>query len=157
MKVKSLSVVTSNGSNWAKDVEELGTLSSNLEVGDRIRFGNTNLKNEWKLDKDGNKELDKDGNPKYVRVVIFIHEKTSTDGLPLILSCSAGLSKVIRKAVKDGKKKDDLLRLLMTFTIIKNAQGTYLNASTAQEAGITKTEEEEDKKELAFTWEALAF
>jgi hypothetical protein len=103
MKLK-LSVVNSTGSNWA-DVTEHGTLKSQLAKTDVLFLSSKNIESDS-------------------RVTIFVKE--TEDEPPKMISCSARLSKMVRKALAKGAKHIDILRALLTLRVIENDNGFFI-------------------------------
>lgn len=126
----ALSVVQSQGTGSWADVEEIGTLKSQLSKGDVIRLSNKNLAGT-------------------ARVTLFITEKGSE--APKMLSCSTYLSNSVRGALKKGIEQKKLLAALINLNIIKNDEGYFLIPSGQQGEGFTL----DDLKTETSTFEEL--
>jgi hypothetical protein len=114
-----LSVVKSEGGSF-DDVTEHGVLKSLLAKTDSISFSNKNLEGD-------------------ARVVLFIKE--NDEDAPKMLSLSARLSKLIRKAIAQGIKKMQLLRTLVELRVIENTDGNFFLIQTGKPAeGATLAE-----------------
>jgi len=100
-----LSVVQSSGNSAWADVTEHGTLKANLAKTDVLFFSAKNLESES-------------------RVVVFVKEN-ETDA-PKMISCSARLSKLVRKAFAQGAKKLDVLKSLLNLQVVENENGYFI-------------------------------
>lgn len=115
----ALNEVKFNGT-W--EVEELGTLRSALDKGDKIKLAKI-----------------KDGK----RVVVMITEKGQEAPNKSVVA-SAPLSSMIKKALLAGTKQVSILKALLDLNVIKNDQGHFLVAP-AGEIGESFTLEEVTK------------
>lgn len=103
MKLK-LAVVNSTGSGSWEDITEHGTLKSQLVKTDILSFSNKNL------------EGDK-------RVVLFIKEKG--EEVPKMISLSERLSKLVRKLLKAGTKRIEIIKGLLGLKVIETEDGVF--------------------------------
>lgn len=102
MKLK-LEVVKGSGGSW-DDVTEHGLLKTLLAKTDKLAFSQKNL----------------DGD---ARVCIFVTEQGAD--APKMLSLSARLSKIVRKAISQGVKKMEVLKSLLAMRVIENVDGIF--------------------------------
>lgn len=98
-----LSVVKSSGGSW-DEVTEHGILKSLLAKTDKLAFSQKNL----------------DGD---ARVCLFVTEQGAD--APKMLSLSARLSKIVRKAITQGAKRMDVLKSLLGMRVIENTDGNF--------------------------------
>lgn len=99
----ALAVVKSSGSTW-EDVTEHGSLKSQLAKTDVLSFSQKNIEGDS-------------------RVVLFVKEVG--EEAPKMLSLSARLSKLVRKAITQGAKRIDIIKSLLDLRVIENAEGTF--------------------------------
>ena len=99
----ALEVVKGNGGSW-NDITEHGVLKALLTKSDSLFFSQKNLEGES-------------------RVVLFVKE--SGKDAPKMLSLSARLSKVVRKALGQNVKTVDILKSLLNMRVIENVDGIF--------------------------------
>jgi hypothetical protein len=105
MKLALKAVESVGTSNWSEDAVK-GTLSENLDKGDKLSFSDKNLRDDSK------------------RIVVFVHEKG--EDVPKLLVCSQQLSNIARKAFTKGKSKKEMLRVFLGLRIIESDNGFFL-------------------------------
>jgi hypothetical protein len=110
-----------------------GLFRESLKKGMSIFFSSRNLKGEIKKDKDGNDRLTK--------VVVFV--KTDNKE-PFKINCTQPLSENIREALANGNKKNDILKALVHFPLVKINDIYYL--TNKANTGLDLTEEILDEK-----------
>lgn len=127
MKLK-LQVVEAQGTGSWADVTEHGSLRSQLVKTDILSFSQKNLESEK-------------------RVVILIKEKG--DGAPKMLSLSERLSNWVRKNLKAGRGKIELMKSLLVANVIENEDGNFFlvtKGTLAEGWGIDALDNEEVKE-----------
>ena len=128
MKLK-LATVKSTGTGTWENIEEHGTLKSQLAKTDILSFSNKNLEGD-------------------TRVVLFIKEKD--EETPKMISLSKRVSVAVRKALASGAKRIEVIKSLLSLNVIENEEGVYYLTHKGKPAEGFSLGELSDEKVVAF-------
>lgn len=133
MKLKLATVKSTSTGDWDK-VEEHGTLKSQLAKTDVLSFSNKNLESEK-------------------RVVLFVKEQG--EDTPKMISLSERLSKLVRKVLKEGTKRIEVIKSLLTLKVIETEDGVFYLVTSGKPAESFSLADLAKEEVTAFAFEDL--